>query len=167
MATAKQYVTVERAGKVVYEGFALNDMVAHGIARMVDIEVHGDDQLITRFSGDGIIVNTPTGSTAYSMAAGGPIIEPTVRALSVTPVCAHALYAKSFVLSPDRVVTIGITLSGGKRGYLSVDGSSFDLEDGDQIRVTESRHVTRLVKCAERSFYQIVSEKLGEGVDLR
>jgi len=155
-------VTVRRGGQEVYADFALNDAVIAGVSRLVDIAVFGDGALISRFSGDGIIIATPTGSTAYSMSAGGPIIEPTARNLSVTPICAHALMPKSFVLAPERRVSIQINLGGGKRGYLSVDGGSFDLEDQDVIYVTQSQYVTRLVKARERNFYRIVNEKLGE-----
>ncbi|MCL2562489.1 MAG: NAD(+)/NADH kinase [Oscillospiraceae bacterium] len=155
-------VTVRRNGQIIHEAFALNDAVVRGVTRLVDIEVYGDDRPITRFIGDGIIVCTPTGSTAYSMAAGGPIIEPNARNLAITPICAHALIAKSFVLAPNRAVTVKITLGDGKQGYLAVDGGSFALENQDEIKVTQSKYVTRLVKASERSFYEIVNDKLGE-----
>jgi len=155
-------VTVTRDGATVYQGFALNDAVVKGVARLVDFAVFGDGHLISRFSGDGVVICTPTGSTAYSMASGGPIIEPTARNITVTPICAHALRAKSFVLAPERTVTVQSTLEHGKQGFLSVDGSSFPLEDQDEVCVTRSRYVTRLVKATGRSFYQIVNEKLGE-----
>jgi len=155
-------IKIRRRGTVIREEFALNDAVVRGVTRLIDMEVYADGQLITAFSGDGVIVAAPTGSTAYSMAAGGPIIEPTAKNLTITPLCAHALIAKSFVLSPDKTVTVKVALSGVKKGYLSVDGGSFDLEDGDEITVTQSKHVTRLVKASERSFYQILNEKLGE-----
>jgi len=155
-------VTVYRSGQVVHEAFALNDVVARGQARIIDLEVYADGQLITRLTGDGIIVSAPTGSTAYSMSAGGPIIEPTAKNISITPICAHALIAKSFVLAPDRAVAVRVILAGGRAGFLSVDGGSFSLEDLDEIIVTQSKHVCRLVKASERSFYQILNEKLGE-----
>ena len=155
-------VTVYREGRVAYEGFALNDAVISGKTRLIGVEVRGDNHLISRFSGDGIIVSTPTGSTAYSMAAGGPIIEPTAESLTITPICAHALIAKSFVLAPDRTVTVRVILGGGRGAYLSVDGGSFHLSDQDEVKITKSQHTTRLVKASERSFYQIVNDKLGE-----
>jgi len=155
-------IKVYRRGVVVCDAFALNDAVVKGTTRLIDIEVYADDQRITQFFGDGIIVSSPTGSTAYSMAAGGPIIEPTAQNLTITPLCAHALIAKSFVLASDKTVRVNVALSGLKKGYLSVDGGSFDLEEGDAIIVTQSVHVTRLVKASERSFYQILNEKLGE-----
>lgn len=155
-------VRVQRQGETCFTNFALNDAVVSGTTRPVGIEVYGDGQMISKFSGDGLIVCTPTGSTAYSMSAGGPIIEPTAKNLSITPICAHALIAKSFVLAPDRIVTVKVNLYGGKHAYLSVDGGSFPLEHDDVIVASRSRHVTRLVKASEKSFYQIVNEKLGE-----
>jgi len=155
-------VSVLRRRQTVCEEFALNDVVVRGTTRLVDIEAYDDTALITRFAGDGIIVCTPTGSTAYSMSAGGPLIEPTAKNLSITPICAHSLIVRSFVLAPSRAITVKINLGDGKRGYLSVDGGSFELEDQDEIKVTQSRHVTRLVKASERSFYEIVNDKLSE-----
>ena len=171
VATAKHYrieermmldVKVRRQGKIICEEFALNDAVTRGATRLIDMEVYADRQLITKLSGDGVIVSAPTGSTAYSMSAGGPIIEPTAKNLTITPLCPHALIAKSFVLAPERTVTVKVNLVSSKKGYLSVDGGSFDLEDQDEIIVTRSKHTTRIVKASERNFYQILNEKLGE-----
>ena len=171
IATQEQYsiqermmleISVLRDGELVHKELALNDMVVRGFTRLVGLEVYDDRSRITRFTGDGLIVCTPTGSTAYSMSAGGPLIEPTARNIAITPLCPHSLIAKSFVLAPDRAVTVKITLGDGKRGYLAVDGDSFDLEDQDEIRVTRSQHVTRLVKASERSFYEIVNKKLAD-----
>ena len=130
------------------------------VARLIEIDVVCDGVKITRYRADGVIIATPTGSTAYSMSAGGPIIEPAAKNIIITPICAHALMAHSFVLTQDRTVTVTITLTGGKRGYLAVDGGAFDLEDRDRIEVTKSHHVTRLVKVSTQTFYQALSEKL-------
>ena len=155
-------VCVLRGGAAIFEGIALNDVVVRGTTRPVGLAVYDDTQRITRFSGDGVIVCTPTGSTAYSMSAGGPLIEPTARNLAITPICAHALMAKSFVLpAVNRSVTVKISLDGYKHGYLAVDGDSFELEDQDEVKIVQSKYVTRLVKASERSFYEIVNEKLG------
>ena len=88
-----------RDGVAVYTDFALNDVVVAGMTKVIDLTLYGDGQKITHFSGDGAIIATPTGSTAYSMAAGGPIIEPCAENIIMTPVCAHALSARSFVLA--------------------------------------------------------------------
>ena len=154
-------VQVSRAGKIIFSDFALNDAVVRGLTRIVNLSVYGDNQLITHFSGDGIIISTPTGSTAYSMSAGGPIVEPSAKNLAIVPICAHALIAKSFVLAPERKVMVKLALFGGKEAFLSVDGGSFPLENEDEIYLQQSSYVTRLVRVSGRSFYQLLGEKLG------
>ena len=157
---------VKRDGKVVFSETALNDAVLTkgAVARVLDLEVTGDRVAISAFSGDGIIVATPTGSTAYSMAAGGPIVEPTARNIIVTPICAHSLKVKPMVL--DRHRTVGIRLEHGSRrsAYLSVDGGrAFKVLSGDRVEVSRAEKVTRLVKLTGRSFYELVHQKLGKG----
>ena len=156
-------VIVQRDGKDIYSDFALNDVVIGGIARIIHLTIQGDGRTITEFSGDGLVVATPTGSTAYSMSAGGPIVEPDAENILVTPICAHALIAKSFVLAPDRCVTVTMGPLRGKRAYVATDGgASVSLESGDMIRIVKSKCMTKLVSVTERSFYERVSEKLGE-----
>jgi NAD+ kinase len=157
---------VKRDGKTVFCESALNDAVLTkgAVARVLDLEVTGDRVTISAFSGDGVIVCTPTGSTAYSMAAGGPIVEPTAKNIIVTPICAHSLRVKPMVL--DRNRTVGIRLEPGSRrsAYLSVDGGrAFKVLSGDRVEVRRSTQVTRLVKLTGRSFYELVHQKLGKG----
>ena len=117
-------VRVMREGREMFHDIALNDAVITkgAVARVLDLEITGDRVVMATFSGDGVVVSTPTGSTAYSMAAGGPIVEPTAQNIIVTPICAHSLHAKPMVL--DRARTVGVALSKGSRklAYLSVDG---------------------------------------------
>ena len=157
---------VIRDGKIVFCETALNDAVLTkgAVARVLDLEVTGDRVAISAFSGDGLIVSTPTGSTAYSMAAGGPIVEPTARNIIITPICAHSLRVKPMVL--DRHRTVGIRLEHGSRrsAYLSVDGGrAFKVLSGDRVEVCRADKVTRLVKLTGRSFYELVHQKLGKG----
>ena len=100
-------VRVIRGEKVLAEDLALNDAVISkgSIARVAEVEVRADDVLVAALAGDGVIISSPTGSTAYSMSAGGPIVEPTSRCMIVTPVCAHQLAARSMVLDAGRTVT--------------------------------------------------------------
>ncbi len=105
-------VALIRDGETILKDFALNDAVIRGLTRVVELSVYGDGQLISHFSGDGAVIASPTGSTAYSMSAGGPIVEPSAENIIITPICAHALVAKSFVLAPDRQVMAEI---GGRR----------------------------------------------------
>lgn len=155
---------IEREGKVVFSDFALNDaVVAKGnMGRTIDFAVYGDGKRIFSLFGDGLIVSTPTGSTAYSMSAGGPIVEPSTGALVVTPICAHDLRAKSFVLSSDAEVTVEVFDLSEKAALLSLDGSeSAELISGDKIKITKSEYRTQLVRVLNRSFYEIVNQKLG------
>lgn len=156
-------ISVERKGEIILTDFAINDVVVGGIARLINISVFGDGEKISEFSGDGIVVATPTGSTAYSMSAGGPIVEPAAENIIVTPICAHVLIAKSFVLAPERIVTLKIGVLNGKAAYISVDGGdSFDLQTGDIIKISRSKLETKLVHVSKTSFYDKVSDKLGE-----
>ena len=157
-------VSVVRDGRTVYNTIALNDAVISkgSIARVVELDVLADRTLVTSVTGDGVIVATPTGSPAYSMAAGGPIVEPTSQAIIVTPVCAHRLTARAMVLSMDRVVTIALPKTARKCLYLSVDGGkAIRLNGGDRVEVKRSRHSTQLVQLTHRNFYQLVNQKLG------
>ncbi len=156
-------VSVMRGGETIVSDFAINDVVIGGMARTINLSVFGDGSKIFGFSGDGIVVATPTGSTAYSMAAGGPIVEPTAENIIVTPICAHVLIAKSFVLAPERVVTLKIGALHGKSAYMSVDGEpTVPLKSGDMIKVCRSQLEAQLVHVADTSFYDKVSKKLGE-----
>ena len=156
-------VALVREGEVLFTGFALNDAVIRGLTRVVELSVYGDGQLISRLSGDGAVVATPTGSTAYSMSAGGPIVEPSAENIIITPICAHALVAKSFVLAPDRRVTVEVGHRKANPVFLSVDGGdSIPLQPGDRVHIRKSAMATHLAHLANRSFYKKVSEKLGE-----
>ena len=154
---------VIRNGETLCRNFALNDIVIKGDNKVIDLMLFGDEQRITRFSGDGAVVSTPTGSTAYSMAAGGPIVEPSAHNIIITPICAHVLEAKSFVLVSYRRVTVEIGHKKHNPAYMSVDGGEHvSIQGGDIISVQKSKMSTRLVHITGRGFYQKVSEKLGE-----
>ena len=157
-------VTVRRDGKVIYSDIALNDaaLTKGAVARVVDLEVLGDRTTITKMSADGVIISSPTGSTAYSMSAGGPIVEPTAENIIVTPICPHALSARSFVLGRERTVSIRLGRMARKTAFLSVDGGkAFKLSGGDVVEVRMSKSKTRLVRLTGRTFYEILSHKLG------
>ena len=157
-------VTVRREGKTVYTDLALNDaaVTKGAVARVVDLEVYGDRVLISAFSADGVVVSTPTGSTAYAMSAGGPIVEPTAENIIVTPICPHALSARSFVLGRGRTVAVKLGKMTRKTAYLSVDGGrAFRLSSSDTVELRESKSKTRLVRVTGRSFYEILNHKLG------
>ena len=157
-------VQVFRGGRPVSQDLALNDAVFSkgSMARVAEVEVWADQTMVQRIMGDGVIVATPTGSTAYSMSAGGPIVEPTAENILVTPICAHSLQAKPLVMGRDRVVSVRIGRQARKTAYLSVDGGrAFRLSGGDVVEVRRSRRVTRLVRLMDHSFYEIIDQKLG------
>lgn len=157
------HVSVIRNQRVVYENDALNDVVvAKGTAfRVVKVCISADDKEVTRFSGDGVIVATPTGSTAYGLSAGGPVIEPSAENTAVIPICAHALMAKSFVFAPERRITLAAACEGGSEVFISTDGGqSFAVRPDDRVVITRSPLRTRLVRLKGLSFYQILQQKL-------
>lgn len=154
-------VELVRKGEVVFSSYALNDATVHGIMQIIHVTACGDGRRILEFNGDGIVVASPTGSSAYSMSAGGPLVEPTVENIIITPVCPHALLARSCILAPNKVVTVEISRLRGK-AMLSVDGIDVNLEDGDIVRVRKSGYQTMLAHVGSKSFYDIVFEKLGD-----
>lgn len=157
------HVAVERNGREVYENDALNDIViAKGTAfRVVRVGIAADNEEVTRFNGDGVIVATPTGSTAYGLSAGGPVIEPSAENIAVIPICAHALAAKSFVFAPERSVSITAACEGGSEVFISADGGQgFAVRPDDRVVITRSKLQTRLIRLKGNSFYRILQQKL-------
>lgn len=155
-------VKLERKGETVFKDYALNDVSIHGISQTIHVLACGDGRRIIEYSGDGLVVATPTGSTAYSMSAGGPIVEPTAENIILTPICAHALATRSFVLAPDRLVTVEVSRLRDRRAIVSVDGGDFELEEGDILRIRKAEYQTMLAHVGHKAFYDIVYEKLGE-----
>ena len=157
-------VRVMRGNRLLSQDLALNDAVFSkgSMARVAEMEVLADQVPVTAVTGDGVIVATPTGSTAYSMSAGGPIVEPTSKCIVITPVCAHQLSARTMVLDSERVVTVQPPRGNRKYLYLSVDGGkAIRLGGGDRVEIRRSEYCTRLVRLTGRSFYQVINQKLG------
>lgn len=157
-------IQVKRGDRVISRDLALNDaVISNGsMARVAELEVLADGEVASAVTGDGIIVATPTGSTAYSMSAGGPIVEPTSPCILVTPVCAHQLSARAMVLGDQRTITIRLPGGNRKQLFLSVDGGkAVRLYGGDSVEIHRSKHSTQLVRLTNRSFYQIIHQKLG------
>ena len=155
---------VFRGKQVVFDEYALNDAVLSKgtIARVAELDVSADGVLICQLSGDGVVVATPTGSTAYSMSAGGPIVEPCSDNLVVTPVCAHQLSARPMVMAPERTISVQLPRRSRKSVYLSVDGGkSIRITGNDRVEIRRAECHTRLVKLSGRNFYQLLNQKLG------
>jgi len=154
-------VEVQRGGEVICRDFALNDIVIKGGNKVIDMTIYGDGHKITYFTGDGTIIATPTGSTAYSMSAGGPIVEPSAKNIVITPICAHLMEAKTFVLTAGRVVTVEVDHKKNNPAYVSVDGGKhISIFSGDIVKVCKSERLTKLVRLSDRSFYHKISSKL-------
>lgn len=154
-------VAVIRGGKTVLRDSALNDAVLHGYGDCVKMTVCCNGERITQFSGDGVILSTPTGSTGYSLSAGGPIVEPDAENIIITPICPHVMGLRSFVLGPDREVSVRVEKLHVRRAYLSLDGNSvLDLANEDIVLVKRSPNCTLMLDAGLRSFYEITYEKL-------
>lgn len=159
----RMLLTVElwREGVCIHKDLALNDAVLHGYGDVIQTTAFCNGDMITSFSGDGIILSTPTGSTGYSMSAGGPIVEPDAENILISPICAHTMVARTFVLGPTGTVTVKAEKLHGRRAYLSVDGYSVaDLCNGDTVSVRRSEHHILMVDPGLRSFYEMAYEKL-------
>jgi NAD+ kinase len=156
---------VVRGGKTVASYEALNDIVIGKtqIARMIDLETYVDSQFVSTFKADGLIVSTPTGSTAYSLSAGGPILFPAVAALCITPVCPHMLTNRP-VLVPDTSVIEIISKAPGKEAYLTVDGQVGEpLIEDDRVVCRSSEHKIHLIRPPKMFFFDVLREKLKWG----
>ena len=129
------------------------------------LEYAANGTTVNHISGDGLIVATATGSTAYSLSAGGPVVEPTARNLIVSPICAHSVHANSYVLSPERTVTVQTEKTGYKPIFLSADGGrAFSLRNGDAVEIRRSKYETKLVRLSNKSFCDILQKKMLMGV---
>lgn len=156
------HVAVKRNGRVLYEDNCLNDAVITkgAVARVIQMSIFCDGQEAMNFDGDGVTIATPTGSTAYSMSAGGPIVEPEAKNIIVTPICAHTMFSRSLVLSKERVVTAKIGRIGKRNAFLSVDGGkAFRLNAEDEVVVTASSRSIKLLRLKNTSFYSILNQK--------
>ena len=158
-------VSVKRNDHVLYNKIGLNDAVVlkTGIIMTADMDIYADNMFISRYSGDGVIIATPTGSTAYSLSAGGPIIDPMSRNITITPVCTHALTAKPIVLSYKRVINIVPQNPQNAAICVSVDGDSgVELRHGDILTIRTSEKVTRLIHVKNTNFYDVLYSKLSD-----
>ena len=148
-------VSLLRGGEAILHDYALNDVVVHGYGECIQPTAWADGKEMFSFWGDGLIVATPTGSTGYSMSAGGPIAEPDARAILLTPICAHTLSAKPYVLSPKRAVRVLTQKLTGRRAYLAVDGYSLaDLESGDLLEIRCADRCVPMIDLCKRSFFE-------------
>lgn len=153
-------------GKCVGTDVALNDIVMNrsGNLRVVDYHIYVNGQYLNAFTADGIIVCTPTGSTGYSLSAGGPIISPTASLLVLTPICPHTLNSRSIVLSGEDHIRIAIgegRREGSDEACVTFDGDTcFQMRSGDYVEIERSTEVTRIIKISQVSFLEVLRNKL-------
>jgi NAD+ kinase len=158
-------VSVLTPGRDPITRTALNDAVVNksALARMLELSVHVDDEFVSRYKADGLIVTTPTGSTAYNLSAGGPILSPTLDVIGLTPICPHTLTNRPIALSADVVVEIRLE-SQSEEVYLTLDGQQgFPLTTRDLIRIKRCPEPVRLIVEPSRSYFQILHRKLKWG----
>lgn len=155
-------VVVQRDRDIIFHDIGLNDVVVTkgAIARIAHVAVKCDGVEVMECGGDGVIIATPTGSTAYSLSAGGPIVEPEASNILITPICAHDVMSRCIVASDKRVITVELVRNARRNAYLSVDGGkAFRLNLGDVVTVRRSNLETKLIRLKDRSFYDVVNMK--------
>ncbi len=159
-------VSVFRDRDIIFHDICLNDVVITkgAVARIVHLSVKCDGVQAMECGGDGVIVATPTGSTAYSLSAGGPIVEPEAHSILVTPICAHDVASRCMVASDNRQIQVELAKNPRRNAFLSVDGGkALKMNMGDVASIKKSNLVTKLVRLKERSFYDVVNMKFKNG----
>ena len=158
--------TTERGGQRFAEHLVLNDVVITKTAksRMIDLSVWVGDEFLTRVRADGLIIATPTGSTAYNLAAGGPIVQPNVDAIVVNPIAPHTLTNRPIVIPSNAAVRVQPVMDDRDEVFVTFDGQTgFDLEARDEVRVCRAEAPLRLLKPSTRSYFEVLRQKLKWG----
>jgi len=153
---------VYRDGKKLDEHTVLNDVVINkgAIARIIDMDVYINEQFVGQFKADGLIISTPTGSTAYSLAAGGPIVFPNMGAIVITPICPHFLANRVLVISDESIIKV-VLKADGEDVYLSLDGQwGFSLLPDDQVFVYKSERRLKLIQSPKKNYFDVLRAKL-------
>ncbi len=161
MLTARVY----RNNNTAADFTVLNDVVINkgALARIIELETYVDSRYVTTFRADGLIISTPTGSTAYSLAAGGPILYPTLNSIILTPICPHTLTNRPIVL-PDGVTIVVTLRAAGEDVFLTLDGQiGFPLQRDDTVEIMKASFTTRLLVPGERDYFDILRTKLKWG----
>ena len=141
----------------------LNDVVINkgALARIIDLDVHINDQFLTTFRSDGLIISTPTGSTAYNLSAGGPILYPTLTNFVVTPICPFSLTNRPIILPDSDIVSIGMGKESEEEVSLTFDGQvGFDFSYGDRVVIHKSKNKIKLIKSPDQTYFEILRAKL-------
>ena len=155
-------ITVKENGNVIGEYEALNDAVISSgyLSRIIDVTASVDGGDVITYHADGLIAATPTGSTAYSMSAGGPVIDPSMKCVCLTPICSHSLAAKPILIGGDKEIKLKAYSKKRTDIYLSVDGRKVtNIKPFTEIYITRSKNAVKLVRINDRSFYKTLSLK--------
>lgn len=150
------------AGDKVNEYLALNDVVVSNgaLSRIIDLDIMCENKPIVSYRADGVILSTPTGSTAYALSAGGPIVEPSLNSICLTPICPHSLVARPVIFSDKKVITVKGAKLNMHPIYITVDGEQgAQLEQGDKLEVMKSKKVVKLINLNAKSFYEVLNQK--------
>jgi NAD+ kinase len=156
---------VLRDGKVFARHQALNDAVLNkgAVARIIDLDLHVDGNFVCSYKADGLIISTPTGSTAYSLAAGGPIVYPTVTAFVITPICPHTLTNRPLVIPDSSKLEVSFR-DGEEPAHLTIDGQvDLELHHADKVSVAKASHTLKLARPARKTYFEILRNKLKWG----
>lgn len=148
---------------------AINDAVISrgSLSRLIDIDVSLDKDHMCRYRSDGLIISTPTGSSAYSLAAGGPVVEPTMKCMVMTPICPHSLFARSVILGHSSALAVSASCDDDTKVYLTIDGSrTVILKKTDRVIVTSSSLEAVFISLKDRSFYTVLNDKFAEKGDV-
>lgn len=153
---------IHYSGEDMHEYTALNDVVVSNgaLSRIIDLDIMCQGKNIVSYRADGIILSTPTGSTAYALSAGGPIIEPSLNSIIMTPICPHSLVARPVIFSDEKTISVKGAALNRHPIYITIDGEEgARLEDGDVIEVKKSTQLVKLINLNEKSFYEVLNEK--------
>lgn len=156
-------VEINKTGCPTVTDYALNDAVISrgAISRILHVKTYINDIFVDSFPADGLIVSSPTGSTAYTLSAGGPIVEPDTDVIIVTPICPHILYSRSFITKADSVVKAVVDESFHHNAMVTVDGQEgYEIQGGDSMKVKKSEHTIKLVRINSRNFFNILRAKI-------
>ncbi len=141
---------------------ALNDaVISKPGAQMAAMELYANGGKISEYMADGLVISTPTGSTGYSLSAGGPVADPAMRLFIATPICAHTLSARPMLMSPEKIITLKLTKPGSETAILTVDGNDkCTIGLNDTVCIEQSEYALKLIKLGKQSFYYTMMAKL-------
>lgn len=157
--------TIEKDGEVLSPHHCLNDIVVSrgNFARLIDVTITCDGRSVSNMRSDGVIISTPTGSTAYSMAAGGPVVSPEADCIIETPICPHSLMDRSIIFSADKELIVTANNDQNNSPIMTVDGQeAVNLTPGCQIHIKKSDITTKLIKLKPENFYEVLNKKIIE-----